>query len=147
MARTKPNIPRKVRPLNLAMQATHIRHRFPQFACRIQQGCAIWRGALQPRLTSPLYQVEISYKQKKLPKVRVISPPLAANAPHLYSDGTLCLYWPKEWRWQPDTLIAETILPWTASWLYYYELWLDTDQWLAPSSHDPVNEELICRRD
>jgi hypothetical protein len=32
-------------------------------------------------------------------------------------------------------LIATTILPWTALWLYYYELWLDTGKWLGPSSH------------
>lgn len=32
-------------------------------------------------------------------------------------------------------LIAKTILPWTALWLYYYELWLDTGKWLGPSSH------------
>jgi hypothetical protein len=32
-------------------------------------------------------------------------------------------------------LIATTLIPWTALWLYYYELWLDTGKWLGPSSH------------
>ncbi len=60
--------------------------------------------------------------------------------PHLYADGSLCLYWPKEWRWSRKAIIAETILPWAANWLLYYELWLDTGEWLGPSSHDPHKE-------
>ena len=35
-----------------------------------------------------------------------------------------------------DQLIANTIIPWTGSWLFFYELWLDTGKWLGPSSHD-----------
>jgi hypothetical protein len=145
MAKAKTRIRSTTHPLNLAIQAAHIHHRFLNFVCRIHKGRAVWRGTLQPRMTSPLYQVEISYRLMDVPKVRIISPPLASNTPHLYPDGSLCLYWPKEWRWRQDQLIAETILPWAALWLYYYELWLDTDQWLGPSSHHPVPEGKICQ--
>lgn len=95
-------------------------------------------GELQPRITSPVYSVEIRYKYREFPKVRVVSPDLTDNPPHCYGDGTLCLYWPKEWRWDPSHLIADTILPWAALWLFYYELWLDTGKWLGPSSHDEI---------
>jgi hypothetical protein len=69
--------------------------------------------------------------------VRVIRPQVQPDAPHRYPDGSLCLYWFKDWRWGPKSLIHETILPWAALWLFYYELWLDTGKWLGPSSHDP----------
>ena len=123
----------------MAIQDGHIRALFPQFnRCRRGGGRAIWRGTLQPQKSSPLYQIEIQYRHKKVPKVRVLSPKLAPNAPHLYKDGSLCLYWPKEWQWNANELIAKTILPWTASWLFFYELWLDCGIWFGPSSHDEL---------
>ena len=136
MARHKPRPPNSTQPINLALQNAHVQRRFSNFSCRIKSGCATWRGPLQPRSVSPVYQIEIRYKHKKIPNVKVLSPPLASDVPHLYSDRSLCLYWPKEWWWQQDKLIADIIIPWAASWLYYYELWLDTGKWLGPSSHD-----------
>jgi hypothetical protein len=88
-----------------------------------------------------MYQVEIRYKLTDCPKVRVLKPPLLAKAPHRYGDGTLCLYWYKEWIWRRHLLIAETIIPWTALWLLYYELWMDTGEWLGPSSHFTLSSE------
>ncbi len=135
MAKRKPKRP-SARVISLAWQNWHIKQHFPSFYYRSTPGLAIWQGTLQPRLSSPVYQIEIRYRGNKIPKVKVVSPPLADGSPHLYKDGCLCLYWPKEWRWRPDQIIAKTILPWAASWLYYYELWLDTGEWLGPSSHE-----------
>lgn len=95
----------------------------------------MWRGTLQPRESAPAYRILLCYKMGHAPKVWVTWPKLAPDAPHLYSGEHLCLYWPKEWVWQPDELIARTVLPWTALWLYYYELWLDSGEWHGPSSH------------
>lgn len=92
-------------------------------------------GTLQPRVTSPAYCLRVSYRLGEIPRVRVLRPKLVDGAPHLYADGSLCLYWPKEWHWAPCEAIGETLLPWAALWLYYYELWLDTGEWLGPSSH------------
>lgn len=135
MANRKPKRP-SARVISLAWQNWHIKRHFPSFTYRSAPGLALWRGTLQPRLSSPVYQIEIRYRGKKVPAVKVISPPLVDGCPHLYKDGFLCLYWPKEWQWRPDQIIAKTILPWAASWLYYYELWLDTGEWLGPSSHE-----------
>lgn len=93
-------------------------------------------GYLQPQFTSPRYLVKVVYKLKDIPRVWVVSPTLHRKAVHLYADKHLCLYWPKEWNWRSDQLIANTIIPWTGSWLFFYELWLDTGKWLGPSSHD-----------
>jgi hypothetical protein len=132
----RTNRPRqRTQVLNLAVQDLNLRHRFPRFTVERSNGVWTWRGNLQPRPSSPVYQVSIRCRHGGVPIVRVLSPALAPNAPHLYRGGKLCLYWPEEWRWYGDELIAETILPWTASWLFYYELWLDTGKWLGPSSH------------
>lgn len=126
----------ELRPtINPGLQNLHILHRFPGFAYRRERGVAVWRGTLQPRQFSPKYRVAIRYKLSSSPTVNVISPTLAPRPPHVWKDGTLCLYYPKEKPWQKDMLLAETIIPWTALWLYYYELWLDTGKWLGPSSH------------
>lgn len=126
----------QLRPtVNLAIQSLHILHRFPGFTYRRERGAGVWRGTLQPRSLSQKYRVAISYKLHCYPTVRIITPTLPPKAPHRWSDGTLCLFYPKENPWRQDMLIATTILPWTALWLYYYELWLDTGKWLGPSSH------------
>lgn len=136
MARRKFNHQSITRVISLTIQDVNIQQYFPKFAYHYARGDAVWRGPLQPSSTSPRYIVEIRYKLKELPKVWVLSPALAHDAVHLYRDKNLCLYWPKEWKWEPNQLIAKTIIPWTASWLYFYELWLDTGKWLGPSSHD-----------
>ena len=38
-----------------------------------------------------------------------------------------------------NKLIANTIIPWTVEWLYYYELWQATGEWLGGGEH-PENE-------
>ena len=129
--------PPAAHPVSLAVQDLNLRRQFPGFRYRLEGGEGIWRGMLQPRQVSPIYRVEVRYRTGKVPTVRVLNPKIAPGAPHVYGNGALCLYWPKESPWRQDRLVADTILPWTALWLLYYELWLDTGKWLGPSSHDP----------
>lgn len=148
-----PRGSRRAPPLpaaDVGLQDWHIRHRFPTFVHRRRAsaegkrvGAAEWQGTLQPRECSPVYTVCVRYRPGRPPTVRVLRPVLARKAPHVYDDGTLCLYWPKEWRWRSSELLAGTIIPWTALWLYYYELWLDTGDWLGSSSHtaSPINRD------
>lgn len=123
--------------LSLAEQDLCIRRKFPRFtfvrSYLPRQG--VWRGKFQPREVSGTYSIEVRYTIGHSPKVFVIHPKIAADAPHRWQDGSLCLYWPRERAWIRSDVIAETILPWAALWLYYYELWLDTGRWLGPSSH------------
>ncbi len=124
--------------LTYAQQIGKLRKAYPGFRLRWKKGDPLWEGSFQPRISSPSYRLQICYSSGSIPKVWVLSPALADNPPHVYGDGSLCLYWPKEWRWRDQEYIADTILPWAALWLYYYELWLDTGQWLGPSSHEPI---------
>jgi hypothetical protein len=140
MAKRNYGFHKNPQPFNLAIQGLHIQRRFPGFSYSVRNGLGLYRGFLQPRITSARYMVEVQYKLKEIPKVWALSPPLHPEAPHLYGDKSLCLYWPKEWKWTGDQILAETIIPWTGSWLYFYELWLDTGKWLGPSSHDTFPE-------
>ncbi len=137
-SRSSPHGGRSGPVLNAAVQDVHIRHRFPTFRYARERAEAVWRGTLRPSVISPTYRVIVRYRHGKSPKVTIEWPSLAPDAPHVYRGGSLCLYWPREWNWKPDELIASTILPWAALWLHHYELWLDGGVWLGPSSHDPM---------
>lgn len=119
-------------------QIRAMREAFPQFSHTPLGGGLRWRGTLRPTAESPEYTVVITHPFDQVPSVRVGKPRLRDAAPHRYGDGSLCLYWPKEWRWTRSASLAATMVPWTALWLYYYEIWLVTGDWLGPSSpHGP----------
>lgn len=137
MSRRGGHIPR-VRE-NPLLQRAEMKAVFPQFRFTITRGGGVeWRGPLQPTLDSPFYAIRIVHQADRSPRTYVDRPTLRADACHRYQDGSLCLYWPAEWWWTPRESLAATIVPWTAFWLYYYELWLVTGEWLGPSSpHRP----------
>jgi hypothetical protein len=110
---------------------------FPQFTYRrTRQGGIEWKGTLRPTFESPDYHMRIVHELWRSPRMWVLTPTLAADPPHVYSsdDNSLCLYWPSLWRWRPSESLAATIVPWAAMWLYFYEAWLVTGEWLGPSS-------------
>ncbi|OFY43239.1 MAG: hypothetical protein A2Z69_00495 [Bacteroidetes bacterium RBG_13_44_24] len=136
MVKSKYHIPRT--HLSVAMQNLFVQKSFPQFSFSGICGVGTWRGTLQPTPISPVYQILVKYNVNNVPHVWVLSPEIKGNAPHRYKDKSLCLYWHKEWNWSPDQDISKTIIAWTAFWLYFYEIWLDTGEWLAESApHAP----------
>lgn len=117
-----------------AIQQAAVKRRFPAFRPCFHGATVVWKGRLQPRPGSPVYTVSIRFRQAHPPEVRVLSPTTRSDAPHMYIGGLLCLYWPKDQNWNSRKFIADTIIPWTAQWLLYYELWLDTGEWLGEES-------------
>ena len=129
-----------IRPVPLGVQDMHIKGRFQGFTSSWGKDKheMVWLGNLQPTIESPVYKIRIRYRLGGIPKIRILSPTLKPKPPHTYSDGSLCLYTPGEGSWREDKLLADTILPWAAIWLYYYELWVDTDKWQGPETpHGP----------
>jgi hypothetical protein len=122
-------IPLRIPQIAIGPQIGAMARHFPIFTYRRANDIPTWRGTLQPTRTSPVYVVEIRYRQPKPPEVHVLSPSLKDDAPHRYSDGSLCLYYPRDRSWTSNMLIAQTIVPWTAIWLAFYELWLRTGEW------------------
>ena len=118
-------------------QIAQMRGVFPTFRLRIGRDRQVtWVGTLQPSPSSPAYRLRVDYGKRGCPRVTVLDPPLDPKAPHLYGDASLCLYWPKEWRWTDDESLARTIVAWAALWLHYYEIWQLLGEWTGPSSHD-----------
>ncbi|WP_297494684.1 hypothetical protein [Acidocella sp.] len=77
-----------------------------------------------------------------MPTVFVEQPDLVALAegrkiPHVYSEAPLklCLYLPGSGEWHCGLLIANTIVPWAALWLYFFEEWLISDEWKGGGQH------------
>jgi hypothetical protein len=87
------------------------------------------------------------------PDMIVVEPDLALLAgrrkiPHTYAykgKGTcLCLWWPKKRDWVPQMKFADTLIPWTAEWLYYFEIWLKTGEWAGGGVHPDRTHSWAC---
>lgn len=111
---------------------------FPGFEYIRRNNVPTWYGPLQPTETSPVYTVRIVYRfagrRSVAPNVWVKSPEIHSDAPHRYADESLCLYFPPDRNWNPYVYISETIVPWAALWLAFYEIWLDTGRWYGPEA-------------
>ncbi|MBL0388494.1 hypothetical protein JJB07_17975 [Tumebacillus sp. ITR2] len=133
--------------ISLALQDMVLRARFASFKV-VQRSHQLitWEGEIQPTDISEIYRVKIEYSQKEYaPKVWVVSPQLRSRGddkiPHTYPGKRLCLYLPRTGEWSRDQLIAETFVPWTSLWLYYYEMWHATGQWLGGGVHHEGGEK------
>jgi hypothetical protein len=123
---------------------------------------AIWEGSLAP--VSRRYRVRIEYEVPLAienfsiinvqPRVQVLSPLLERHPqydegpiPHVYVNRKepfqpyLCLFDPFNAEWTPADLLAETTVPWTSRYLYFYEGWLLTGTWSGGGRH-PTQEEM-----
>lgn len=127
---------------NVNLQIAAMRSLFPNF--RYYKSQQYWIGYLQPSEDSPIYQVKIKYRGHSEPEVTILNPKIE-KAKHRYSKGKLCLFYPddpKNMKWTKDSLIAKTIVPWTAVWLFCHEHWLETGVWLNEEvDHNDSNKE------
>ncbi|MBU5220469.1 hypothetical protein KQI67_28255 [Bacillus albus] len=124
--------------LSIPKQCLKIQQCFPSFKY-FKEG--YWIGRLRPTSSSSFYTVKIIYKRFN-PKVFIIEPCIHREVPHLYGDGSLCLYYPNDNSYNDSLFIADTIIPWTAEWLYYYEKWLEDGIWWGPEApHTLIRNE------
>lgn len=118
-----------------ASQSGRIARKFPSFRPFKDSKGIGWIGTLSPHAGSE-YKVMVRYCGTAAPKVYLMEPEVRADCPHVYpADNRLCMYWPGDFeysKWTEDAWIADTIIPWTAVWLWYYELWLETGEWRGP---------------
>lgn len=103
----------------------------------------LWSGRIKPTALSKEYTVVLVYHTGDSPKVWVIGDELEKlddpSFPHKFEVDTekkmvrICLYRYSEF--DSSKLLANTIIPWAIEWLYYYELWLATGEWLGGGEH------------
>lgn len=117
--------------------------RYPQFKAKKRGVNDIeFIGDLTVADWIPVYTVSITYQGNVRPRVLVIKPELIEKPPHIYPDSrTLCLYHPDNYKWRREKLIAQDIVSWSAAWIYFYEVWLQTGVWYGPEAPHNVEKK------
>jgi hypothetical protein len=108
----------------------------------LRAGALQWLYRVSPSAISREYDTRLEFRQGDVPRTYVDAPDLVELAsgrtlPHVYeqSPPQLCLYLPRTSEWQPWLRLDQTIIPWTALWLYYFEDWLATGEWRGGGEH------------
>jgi hypothetical protein len=131
------------RPLTAAQQFANLRSN-PICAGTgvLHAGELVWRYSASPMPLSRAYQLRIDYRQDDVPRVFVEDPDLVRVAegrrlPHVYEQQPtrLCLYLPRKREWSGSMRIDQTVVPWAALWLFYFEEWLDSHEWKGGGEH------------
>lgn len=129
------------RDKSIAVQVSSMRCKYPQFTTDFTSHSSMKvTGVLQPTSRSGTYQFVLKYNLVDSPKTKIISPTLqkndkGENPPHLYPGENLCLYHPQYREFSRTDFLCDTIIPWTSLWLYYYEVWHLTGEWLGGGEH------------
>jgi hypothetical protein len=119
-------------------QKLFIEKHYETFRCTLRRGVLECIGTIQPTDFSPKYSIRIRYKQFGNPSVRVLEPHIEPRSCiHIFKTGDLCLFHPSTQPWSSKNNLHDTIIPWTAEWLVFYELYLSEGRWLGPEvQHD-----------
>lgn len=131
----------KTRDRTIAEQISSMKSKYPQFTTEFSSHTSMKvTGTLQPTSRSVSYQFILKYNLSENPKTIIVSPALKKNnknedIPHLYPKENLCLYHPQYREFKRTDFLCDTIIPWTSLWLYYYEIWHVTDEWLGGGEH------------
>jgi len=135
----------------LAEKGVRLRAAQPDSTLRFDHGDKrlVWIGHLQPTPASCRYRIRIEVWRSKpiMPKVFLEDPALqdrdGDEAPHLYSRerAQLCLWLPRRGEWSPHMWIAESVLLWAAEWLFFYEIWLATGEWMGGGEHPTPRDQ------
>lgn len=125
---------------SLPQQAFALSARFPDGKLTLTHGTLTWIGEITPTELSRTYLVRIRYRLDAIPKVTGIRPTLQTRRdeglPHVYTGDILCLH--EDVDWAPTMSLADTIVPWAAEWLMYYEIWVATGTWEGGGVWPPV---------
>jgi len=111
-----------------------LKKHFPFLKTQLKHGKLLCNGYFQPSEYSPKYHYRIEWEPGFSPKVFPTSPKIDYDDDiHMYMDGSLCLYYPKDFVFNSKTShIFDTILPWTHEWFVFYELYQIKGKWLHP---------------
>ncbi|MBL0385620.1 hypothetical protein JJB07_03060 [Tumebacillus sp. ITR2] len=116
--------------------------RYPEFTERISSNRVVWIGKLTPTPLSETYSVLVEFSGECDISIKVISPPLRMRGtekiPHMYDQERLCLFYPRTQEWDNTKFISKTIIPWTITWLFFYEMWHATGEWLGGGKHPRI---------
>ena len=126
------------RKISLASQAIYLRNEYPESRWLLHCGELIWWGDIRPTPLSRIYKIRIEcHGLQRRPRVILYGDHIEGidrrDFPHHFEidrekpEVVLCLHMPYEFDYR--CWIADTIIPWTQEWLYFYEIWLATGEW------------------
>lgn len=137
------------RNLSLIIQERALKNAFPNAeTTRNREEYLKCTISLTPKSFIQLFKVKIEIKKGKL-EVFVLQPqnlplyPGETSLPHVYSTSKqrLCLYFPDGTEWHGGILLTDSVVPWISEWVFFYQLWLVTGDWLGGGiKHGPKNE-------
>ena len=142
--------------LSVDEQDAAIRRLFPDFRLTAAADwIGVWEGPVRP--ASKTYTIRVVYFRRRFfdgwhlsnhyVTVHVVDPLIGklmldgADLPHIYWNDrspfwpALCLWDPEETYWDPEMMIATTIIPWTSEWLLFFEYWQISGEFLGPGRH------------
>jgi len=135
---------KKVRrvPFNYARRRQHfvlekhcVAKYFPFLQCTLRGKRLCCSGSITPFEGCDTYKIRIEYQEGRTPCVYIVDPHIEPDPEyHIYEEGNLCLFYPRESPWSSTMRIHKTIIPWTAEWLVFYELWKLTGEWQGPEA-------------
>lgn len=135
----------RVHKLDLGAQLLHLRAmRLPGALGQLRAGLLTFEYTAQPTPISREYSLRLTYGRGHRPEVWVLAPNIPVLAaghgrvPHLYEHThpvRLCLYLPRAREWGSEMSLAQTIVPWSIDWLFYFEIWLATGEWNGGGEH------------
>lgn len=105
-----------------------------------------WDYRNRPTVLSREYSIRIVFRRDATPDVFVTNPDLEELAggrpvPHVYHNPLrLCLILPGTPEWTGTMRIDQTFVPWTTTWLYYFEEWLDSNDWKGGGVHPDADD-------
>jgi hypothetical protein len=123
----------KIKRYNPSIQIEAMKSLYPQFHASSRRMDEIeFVGDIHVKPELPIYTISITFRGDLRPIVKILNPECVEDSPHLYKDKSLCLYHRNNYHWASGKLIAKDILPWTAAWIYFYEVWKQTGTWYGP---------------
>ncbi len=137
------------KPLTAAQQFVNLRSNpVSRGEGELRTGQLTWRYLATPSPLSRDYDMRIEFRQGGRPKIFVDGPDLHEFAgerriPHLYQQRPprLCLYLPHTYEWQSWMRLDQTVVPWATVWLFYFEDWLESDDWKGGGMHPEVDDD------
>lgn len=98
--------------------------------CHTSKDFLYCEGKVRPNHFCKEYEVEIFYRSNIPPKIYIKNPFIKYNDEiHMYSDNSLCLYYPPDMPWRKHIMLSDTIVPWISEWIILYELWKISGKW------------------
>jgi hypothetical protein len=101
-----------------------------------------WWTSIRPSPLSRAYKIRIVFQPCHSLEICVLSPPLkslvnARRIPHLYDQKKekLCLYLPGTRELDFTLPLSQQLLPWAALWFFYFEEWLESNEWKGGGAH------------